>query len=178
MKRSYETPCTKLNFITPCFAQTQNYLTFEIPPGTYDGTFSFLQTGTCQVPGLTQPFSIIVTQDPNDPSKGTVSTVFGGVSITATSQDGSFEGSSSLAQMPWGSDNAPGGDNESPCLALNVVITLSGSFDGDQVSATGDAIVPTIVDNPADTDETCDLNSPPQPELPCDIDLSLEGTRI
>jgi hypothetical protein len=178
MKRSYESPSINLNPVQYYIAQTQNYLTFEIPPGTYDGTFSFLQTGTCQVPGLTQPFSIIVTQDPNDPGKGSVSTLFGGVPVEGVSNDGDFEGSFTLSQMPWGSDNAPGGDNESPCLALNVVLSLSGTFTGNQVSATGDAIVSQIVDNPADTDETCDLNSPPQPQLPCDIDLALEGTRV
>ena len=178
MSRSYEVPRAKLIETQTCFAQTQNYLTFEIPPGTYDGTFSFLQTGTCHVPGLTNPFSIIVTQDPNDPGKGTVSTFFGSVPVEITSNDGAFEGSFTLPQMPWGQDSTPGGDDEPPCLALNVVISLSGSFDGTQISATGEAIVSTIIDNPADMDDVCILSSPPQPSLPCDIDLTLEGTRV
>jgi hypothetical protein len=155
------------------YCQTQNYLTFEVPPGTYVGTLEFTG-GSCGLPLNSIPNTpFTITQDPNDPTKGTFSFFPFTFPIEITDNNGSFTGTLIVGQSPWDGD-IQNGDGQPPCMAVDSEFVLTGSFSGNSVSGSAVGTLFTIVDNPADTDQTC--TPPSQGFLPCTELFTVEGT--
>jgi len=156
----YCRPSLHTQIIDSSFSGINQYLV-EIPEGSYTGTLQ-VSGSPCyldfDVPGLV----INVTQDPSDPTKGTLSmgNIFTNIAIESTDAGGNFEGTLTGGIIPATGDSGPDGFVD--CQYNNVTIIIKGTFTANAVTSIpgeSKAIISTLVETPGNTDG-CNFECP------------------